>query len=158
MIPEGELINLEQTIYWLKKEYHCPEDSMGSYIVMRFFPGANAFPYTKIRILKRKDDTLPVPMYQMFIAFKNYYFQFCIPCYLKDKQLDGKKVGITVIPTPLDLKQNLKTSGGLINLSSWNEIKGENVPIEMYFESSEKNYMYPKIRVLIRNEEFLSTS
>ena len=51
-----------------------------------------------------------------------------------------KKVDITVIPTPLDLKQNIKTSGRLINLSGWNEIKGENVPIEMYFESSEKNY------------------
>jgi len=141
LIPEGELINLEQTIYWLKKEHPCPEDSIGSYIVMRFFPGANVFPYTKISILKRKDDTMPVPMYQMFIAFKNYYFQFCIPCYLKDKQLNGKKVDITVMPTPLDLQEGIKPSGGLIDLSSWNEIKGESVPVEMYFESSEINYM-----------------
>lgn len=141
MIPEGELINLEQTLYWLKKEYPCPEDSIGSYIVMLFFPGANVFPYTKISIFKRKDDTLPVPMYQMLITFKNYYFQFFIPCYLKDKQLNGKNVNITVIPTHLDLQQNMRPSGGLINLSSWTEIKGEKVPIEMYFENSEENYV-----------------
>jgi hypothetical protein len=60
---------------------------------------------------------------------------------LKDKQLNGKKVDITVMPTPLDLQEGIKPSGGLIDLSSWNEIKGESVPIEMYFESSEINYM-----------------
>lgn len=144
LIPESELINLEQTIYWLQKEVPYPEDAIGSNILMRFFPGKNIFPFTKIGILKRKDDSCPVPMYQMFIAFKNYYFQLFIPCYLKDKQLSGGKVDLTVMPTPLDFERELQTSSGLLNLSSWNEVKGENVPIEMHFDTSEIKQMLPE--------------
>lgn len=137
LVPESELINLEKTIFWLKAETPAPEDGIGKYVMMRFFPGPNSFPFSKITLFKRKNDILEVPMYQMFIAIKNYYFQIAIPCYEKDKQLQNKNIRFIAFPTPLDFNNDIKTGSGIIDLSSWEAKKNENVPIQMHYEKSE---------------------
>ena len=137
LVPESELINLEKTIFWLKLEKPAPEDGMGKYVITRFFSGLNIFSFTQIKLFKRKNDILEVPMYQMFIAIRNYYFQIVIPCYEKDKQLQNKNIIFVSFPTSLDFDNDIKTGNGIIDLSSWESKKNENVPIQMHYEKSE---------------------
>ena len=94
-------------------------------------------PITFLRnLFKRKDDSLITPAYQFFISFSNYSFQIVVPCFKKDKQLDGKRFSFRAIPTPLDFSQSIKGSG-LLDFSSHEPIKNQEAPIQMHFEFSE---------------------
>lgn len=136
VVPESELINLSNTITWLRKTTPACEDGMANIFISRFYPGLNVFPTQKITVFKRKNDEVQVPLYQMVLAFSNYCFQFIIPCYEKDKHLNGKELNLTVVPTPFDSCMPGVT-GGLISLCNGETVKNETVPIRMYYEHAE---------------------
>ncbi|BDC97289.1 HNH endonuclease [Treponema saccharophilum] len=136
IVPESEISNFDNTIKWLQSDERAIEDYFGKFVIMRFFPGLERFPYIKASLFKRKDDSLITPAYQFFICFSNYYFQIVVPCFKKDKQLDRKRFSFRAIPTPLDFSQSIKGSG-LLDFSSHEPIKNEEAPIQMHFETSE---------------------
>lgn len=139
IVPEDELKNLKNTIDWLMTTDRKIEDFFGQFIMMRFFPGPKPFPYIKIILFKKKSDEIKMPMYQIALNFNNYNFQYIIPCFKKDRDLDGLTINLQSFPTSFDFLQYPHQIGsGLINLSSHDYIKNEIIPIEMHYESKEE--------------------
>jgi hypothetical protein len=92
----------------------------------------------KTMVFKRKNDTLETPMYQILLSFSNYTFQYIIPCFKKDKFLDGKTINLRSFMTPYDIGDYPYQKGSvLINLSNNTVVKDEIVPIDLHFERKE---------------------
>ena len=137
ILPENELSFFQKTIDWLKKDDKAIEDYFGQFIIFRFYAGLSKFPFIKTTLFKKKREDLEIPYSQMLLAFSNYSFQFIVPCFERDKILNGKTINFRGIPTPFDLKSEpeIRIGSGLINLLSSEYKINEVVPIDMYFES-----------------------
>jgi len=138
LMPENELFLFKETFGWLKNHEKRIEDFFSQFLLMRFFPGYSPFPFMKAIILKRKNDDFEVPMFQTFLSFSNFTFQYIIPCFEKDKHLDGKTINFRSFLTPFDIgTYQYNTGSGLINLCNHEIIKNEMIPIDMHYEGKE---------------------
>ncbi|MBQ9258528.1 MAG: hypothetical protein IJ187_01570 [Neisseriaceae bacterium] len=137
IIPESELSFFKNTIKWLQSNEKTIEDYFGQFVIMRFFPGTTKFPFIKILLLKRKDNKSIIPAYQFIIAFAHYSFQIIVPCFEKDKHLDGQQFEFRLFPTLLDCNQSIKDRGALLDLSAHESVKNEETSIQMSFQTKE---------------------
>lgn len=141
IMPEEELVYMSNTIEWLQSNNKSIEDYFGKYVIMRFFPGLNKFPFIKLSVFKKKHEEALLPEYQFLIAFSNYSYQIIVPCIEKDKILNGTTCSLKGFPTPFDFSACKEVSShALLDLSNHNPVENEKAPIMMHFEKEELKF------------------
>jgi len=112
---------------------------MGRPIVYSFAPGPRPFPWITSLLLKRKEDTDPMPYMIFFIAFSSFTFQIAIPFCEKDSHLMGKTVSVPAFPNLYhDGKQWGNVRYSLINMSSNELVRNESSHMAVHFNSYKK--------------------
>lgn len=138
LMPEEEMPFMKNTIAWLLSDKAVIEDYFGKFVIVRTFTGVNKFPFIKTSLFKKKQDELALPEYLFFIAFGNYCYQIIVPCFEKDKKLDGKTVSIKGLPVPFDISSTSPQNNHvLLDFSSHNSVADEHAPIYLHFEREE---------------------
>jgi hypothetical protein len=124
IMPKEELIDFRETIQWINLEEHGSElfeelNYSLKFCLLVVSPGS--MPYRNIHtlLLKRKNETDPVPYMIYVVAFGNLLLQVIIPCPKQDQLLDGKQVGMGYYRVPLDTNHSYnETKLRVIDLSS----------------------------------------
>ena len=131
IMPENELKNFPATLDWLQDKM---EYSKNLIVRFRYYPGIRPLSFVSCMLFKRKDDTKNVPHCLFVLAYSNFVFQVHVPCCEKDAILDGKKVDIFLVPTPLDYNEDTMKLPTKLDLSSNDKIKNEPVSITLSYE------------------------
>ncbi|SEQ23346.1 HNH endonuclease [Myroides profundi] len=137
IIDESELINFENTIEWINEEEHDKSrfEIANLKCFYSFTPGPLPHDFTTCTVYKRKDNHIDNVPYMIFLlAYGNYTFQIYLPISSKDK---GELTFIS-IPTPFDFKNEFGAPKyKLLDFSSKEKVKNEEVTMQMKFESIE---------------------
>lgn len=131
IMPENELNSFTATLDWLQGKI---EYSKNLILRFRYYPGIKPLSFVSCMLFKRKDETKNVPYCLFVLAYSNFVFQIHVPCCEKDAILDGKKVDILLVPTPLDYNEGTMKLPINLDFSSNEKIKNERVSITLSYE------------------------
>lgn len=133
IMPQNELTNLTNTMNWLM----CKSCS-GPIMPISFRIYKNTLPFTSVMIFKKKQgNILAQPHYIFLLAYKNIVIQAPLPMVNLDDEFKTETISMPLIPTPIDeFSRPLITQ--LVKLSGKDKIKGEELSINMKYDSVEQ--------------------
>lgn len=137
IIDEEELVHYENAMEWINEEEHDKSRFKIENLkcIYSFTPGPLPHDFTTCTLFKRKENHKDNVPYMIFLlAYGNYTFQIYLPMSSKD----NGNVEFTAIPTPFDFENKYGVPRyKVLDLSSKEKIKNEEVYIPMSFESFE---------------------
>lgn len=138
IMPDDDIKHFSSAINFINNEKAVPKMNL-PVVEQKFGRGNDVFHFVSAFIFKRKDGvTDNVFAYTFILAYNNFCFQMpLIGCDL-DTHLDGKKVEMTILPTPPLIEGYQLIENRQINLSSAQKVSNEEVTIAMLFESMQE--------------------
>jgi hypothetical protein len=145
LIPHNNLPIYQGTIDWLMNLNQKP--SIKPYMIFTTYPNKCQIPEVFAVLLARKDNCdKNIPHSIFFLSYDSYAFQTYLPYSSKEKLNVDLKVFPYEIPTMIDLNpenRKLKESC-IIDLSSRNKIKNENITVTVTGDLIEREIKNPK--------------
>lgn len=137
LMPEQDIPHYLHALAWLKMPYSLA--SKTTVPVMRsFVPGPLPNDKIALLLLRRKDDSAPVPYMIFIFMYANEMYQVLLASATKDAHLEKQQLNIPYHPTPYDLFASWPygpTQRGPLDLSGAESIRGETFDLTMSFDS-----------------------
>src|SRR5262249_14720058 len=101
IMPRGEVSAFEDTIEWVSNPDHEFDvvllNHLAGYLHPRSVPGAEAW----VALARRTREEAPMPDMSLFLATTDAVFQVRVPLCVRDEDLDGERVIIPRLSSPL---------------------------------------------------------
>jgi hypothetical protein len=140
IMEDEDLLDFQHSLDWINEEQHDKSNFKisGLKCIFSFTPGPLPHDFTTCILFKRKDNhTDDVPYMQFLLAYGNYTFQIYLP--MSKKDVENGIITMTPIPTPFDFENEYgKPKYTVLDFTSKEKVKNEEVKLEMGFESIEE--------------------
>ncbi|MDH5786176.1 MAG: HNH endonuclease [Chromatiales bacterium] len=139
--PEEELDDLDHLIQWIRKEEHTFESFPYSPLIalQQFTPGPMPYRGVSLFLLKRKTDSIDVPLMQFAVAFGNTMYQIVLPMPKQDQHLLNKPISLVFFPIPFKEDfQYGRTTRKELDFSSSEIVRDEPHVMNMRFKEASK--------------------
>lgn len=135
--PQGLLTEVGHLIRWIRDSEHkfdsFPYKPLA--VIQQFTPGPMPYDGVSLFLVRRKLGVMGVPYLQFVVAFGNMMFQIVVPMPEQDKSLFGIPLEVPPFPVPFTEGYEYgKTLVRMLDLSSYELIKGEPLVMSMTFE------------------------